>query len=117
MPIPKDTITALRFILRVFALDNLTAVRKPRSGSVGSGRAGRGGLVYLGKPSRLITGVAIPRIIPKHADKAALPEGVPKAFMVSSVGHSAKAYEAAAQIVRVTKMRLMSMLPPQIMFD
>jgi len=91
MPIPKYTIAALRFILRVFALDNLTAVRKRRSRSVGRCRARRSGLVYLGEPSGLITGVAIPRVIPKHTHKATLPEGMTKSvngFFGGALGKS-----------------------------
>ncbi len=73
MPIPEDTIAALRFILRVFALDNLTAVRLSRRGGVW-----RSSLVYLGKPSRLVLSAAIPRVVAKHTDKAALFEGMTK---------------------------------------
>ncbi len=82
--IPEDTIAPLRVILRVFVSDDLAAIGEPMRRSIGRSRfgrcsgVGRSGLIYLGKPGRLILGAAIPRIVPQHADKAATFEGMPK---------------------------------------
>jgi hypothetical protein len=71
MPVPEDAIAVLSFILRVFALGDLPAVKKSGSDTLRSWS-----VVYLGKPRGLRAAIAILRGAVKPANKTAPRKGV-----------------------------------------